>query len=194
MVRVELDSFYVKFKHLLHAEKDATLTLKSEAGRAFVTLSLDLGHVHSGQGEVPREPRNGPSRQRRREKREAARAAEKKAAENSGTLPAVEADKELEPEENVEETSPVEKSDAEEAPELEAKLTTEKATETTEEVIIPLIDDEFCPDTTYRNEPKNMKSMETQTIETSCSCGAAAVPERKLAGFDYFSMWPSDYD
>ena len=172
----------IKFKHLLRAEKDATLTLKSEAG----------------QGEVPRETRNGLSRQRRREKREAARAAEKKAAENSGTLPAVEADKELEPEENVEETSPVEKSDAEEAPELKAKLTTEKATETTEEVNVPLIDDEFCPDTTYRNEPKEMKSMETQTIETkpksSCSCGAPAVPERKLAGFDYLSMWPSDYD
>ena len=130
-----------------------------------------------------RGPRNGLSRQRRREKREAARAAEKKAAENSGTLPAVEADKELEPEENVEETSTVEKSDAEEAPDFEAKLTTEKGTETTEEVNVPLIDDEFCPDTTYRNEPKEMKSIETQTV-----------PERKLAGFDYLSMWPSDYD
>ena len=74
MVQVELDSFYVKFKHLLRAEKDATLTLKSEAGRAFVTLSLDLGHVHSWQGELPHGPRNGPSRQRRREIHEAARA------------------------------------------------------------------------------------------------------------------------
>ena len=146
---------------------------------------------------MPCGPRNGHSKQRSCEKREAARV-EKKAADNSGTFSAVEADKELEPEENVEETSPVEKSDAEEAPELKAKLTTEKATETTEEVNVPLIDDEFCPDTTYRNEPKEMKSMETQTIETkpksSFSCGAPAVPERKLAGFDYLSMWPSDYD
>ena len=92
MLQVELDSFYVKFKHLLRAEKDATLTLKSEAGRAFVTLSLDLGHVHSGQGELPHGPRNGPSRQRRREIHEAARA-EKKAAKNSVTIRFVEADK-----------------------------------------------------------------------------------------------------
>ena len=76
---------------------------RSEAGRANVTLSLDG-------------PRNGPSRQRRCEKHETAQA-EKKAATNSGTLSAVEADKELESEEFVEETSPVENSDAEEAPE-----------------------------------------------------------------------------
>ena len=74
MVHVELDSFYVKFKHLLRAEKDATLTLKSEAGRAFVTLSLDLGHVLSEQDLRPRGgSRNGPARVRRREKRAAAR-------------------------------------------------------------------------------------------------------------------------
>ena len=98
---------------------------RSEAGRANVTLSLDG-------------PRNGASRQRRREKREAARA-EKKAAKNFVTIRFVEADKELESEENVEETSTVEKHDAEEAPELEAKLTAEKGTETTEEVIVPFI-------------------------------------------------------
>ena len=61
MAQRELDSFYVKFKNLLRAEKDATLTLKSEAGRAFVTLSLDLGHVLSEQDLSPRGgPRNGP--------------------------------------------------------------------------------------------------------------------------------------
>ena len=49
MAQWELDSFYSKFKNLLCAEKNATLTLKSEAGKAFVTLSLDLGHVLSGQ-------------------------------------------------------------------------------------------------------------------------------------------------
>ena len=75
MANAELDSFYVKFKNLLYSEKDATLTLKSEAGRALVTLSLDLGHVHSGR-EHPRHSsghRNGPARQHRREKRAAAR-------------------------------------------------------------------------------------------------------------------------
>ena len=147
---------------------------RSEAGRANVTLSLDG-------------PRNGPSRKRRREKREAARA-EKKAAEDFETLPAVQAEKESESEEHVE------KPDDEGAPKLEEHLNAEKATESTEEVKVPLIDDEFGSDSTYRNEPKEMKSIQTQTIEVSCSCGAAAVPERKLVGFDYLSMWPSDYD
>ena len=79
MVQFELDSFYVKFKNLLRAEKDATLTLKSEAGRAVITLSVDLGHVLSEPGHQQHLPRNGPSRQRRREKRAAARQEEKAA-------------------------------------------------------------------------------------------------------------------
>ena len=64
----DLNSFYFKFKNLLFADKDATLTLKAEAGRVQVSLSADLGHV------LPAEPphlphlhcRNGPARQRRR--------------------------------------------------------------------------------------------------------------------------------
>ena len=44
MVTWELDSFFVKFKNLLRAEKDATITFKSEAGRASVSLSVNLGH------------------------------------------------------------------------------------------------------------------------------------------------------
>mgnify|MGYP006062008463 CR=1 FL=1 len=49
--------------------------MKAEAGRAFVTLTLDLGHVLSEHEQLqPRGPRNGPARQRRREKRAAARA------------------------------------------------------------------------------------------------------------------------
>ena len=72
MAVMELDSFYFKFKNLLLSEKDATLTLKSEAGRAYVTLTVDLGHAHT----VPHQfehPRNGTSKQRRRERRAAAR-------------------------------------------------------------------------------------------------------------------------
>jgi hypothetical protein len=96
----ELDSFFIKFKNLLKAEKAATLSLKSEAGIAFVSLSLDLDHVLSDQGRVPPGPRNGPARIRRREKRAAAR--EKRAAE--------EANKQVESTANVEKTSSVDKS------------------------------------------------------------------------------------
>ena len=45
----DLDSFDFKFKNLMFAEKDATLTLKSEAGRVQVSLSVDLGHVLSAE-------------------------------------------------------------------------------------------------------------------------------------------------
>ena len=75
MAQLEIDSFYVKFKNLLRAERDATLTIKSDSGRAFVTLCVDLGHVLSdpGQQQHQQKPRNGPARQRRREKRAATR-------------------------------------------------------------------------------------------------------------------------
>ena len=79
----DLDSFYFKFKNLMFAEKDATLTVKSEAGRVQVSLSVDLGHVLSV--EPPHLPhlhcRNGPSRQRRRKRRAEERA--RKVAENA---------------------------------------------------------------------------------------------------------------
>ena len=76
MADLELDSFYVKFKNLVYSGKDANLTIKSEAGKVSVILSLDLGPVHHGRhGHLsPQRSRNGLSRQRRREKRAADRA------------------------------------------------------------------------------------------------------------------------
>ena len=82
MAQSELDSFYFKFNNLIHAEKYATLTFKSESGRVVVTLCVDLDHVLS----VPRHqvrPRNGPARQRRRERRAANR---QDAAEEAASL------------------------------------------------------------------------------------------------------------
>ena len=75
---IELDSFYVKFKTLLHAGKDATLSMKSDAGKAIVTLSLDLGQF-SLPDQYPPRPRDGPARRQRRERRAAARAEEVRA-------------------------------------------------------------------------------------------------------------------
>ena len=74
MTVCELDSFYFKFKNLLLAEKNASLTLKSEAGRAEVTLSVDLGHLLLEAGpQKAQSGRHGPARKRRREVRAAAR-------------------------------------------------------------------------------------------------------------------------
>ena len=57
MALLEIDSFVLKFKNLLHLEKDASLTKKSEAGRAVVTLSVELGHVLSAPLHFKRKPR-----------------------------------------------------------------------------------------------------------------------------------------
>jgi hypothetical protein len=42
MAQSELESFVNKFKALLNAGKNAHLSLKSEAGKAFVSLSVEI--------------------------------------------------------------------------------------------------------------------------------------------------------
>ena len=93
MSREEIDSFIVKFKTLLLSGKKATLVLKSDNGKAEVSLNVELGEVlpnpvHGGRPVPPLNlPRNlgqpfrqqrGPAYQRRQERR---RQASGKAAE-----------------------------------------------------------------------------------------------------------------
>ena len=126
MAQWELDSFYSKFKNLLCAEKNATLTLKSEAGKAFVTLSLDLGHVLSGQDLHQQDGlRNGPARQRRREKRAAARDKKLSATENVET-------QKVDLAEKVEKTPATDNHNAEEAAAAEKADCEKEATEKVE--------------------------------------------------------------
>ena len=91
----EIDSFTQKFQNLCRAGKDATLSFSSNSGKVKATLSVDLGRLP----QPPRYPphhhqlgaklaRNGPSQQRRCERRAESRA-----------LAAVEAVKELPEEE-----------------------------------------------------------------------------------------------
>ena len=78
----EIDSFILKFKSLLQAGRNASLTVKAEAGKASVSLHVNLGDV------LPPEflqqhrhgSRNGPARQRRRERRATARKEKAKSA------------------------------------------------------------------------------------------------------------------
>ena len=81
-----IDNFFIKFKNLLHSGSDATLTVRSEAGKASVTLYLDLGNVlPPPPADNPCRCREGPSRQRRRLKKAAAREAAAEAAKVSET-------------------------------------------------------------------------------------------------------------
>ena len=78
MARKEIDSFILKFKNLLLSGRNATLVLKSNAGKAEVNLSVELGDVLSQPHSQHRQrhgPRNGPSRERRRIRRAEARKA-----------------------------------------------------------------------------------------------------------------------
>ena len=86
----ELNSFLYKFKNLQFAGIEATLTLESKDGKAFVSLKADLGHLPPPQcpqpppflgndGFHPRQYR-GPAYFRRQEKRKAAREAAEKDA------------------------------------------------------------------------------------------------------------------
>ena len=69
----ELDSFIVKYKQLWKKGCDVTLTLKSEAGKASVSLNLSLddlpGATQIQQKEVPFSVYSN-SRDRRRKRRE----------------------------------------------------------------------------------------------------------------------------
>ena len=47
MAKAEIDSFILKFKNLLISGRNATLVIKSNAGKAEVSLNVDLGQVHS---------------------------------------------------------------------------------------------------------------------------------------------------
>ena len=76
----ELETFIVKFRHLWKAGLDAHLDIESHAGQAWVGLRVRLGPEPGPAQQHPPFPphvdkktRDGPSRQRRRARRAAAR-------------------------------------------------------------------------------------------------------------------------
>jgi hypothetical protein len=150
MALTELDSFYLKFKNLLIAEKDAILTLKSETGRSHVTLSVDLGHVHSNTAvHPPHHTRNGTARTRRRERRAEAR----QLAAEEATAVAEKAD--VSEKNNVE----VEKQ---EKPSSEIEEATASVVEVLENST-GKVSDELCSDEEY-----NSKVGDTEIYEFEC--------------------------
>ena len=74
MALLEIDSFYIKFKNLLLSGRNASLTIKSNDGKAEVNLHVELDSVHLKPAQeyhhYHRGSRNGPARQRRRLRRE----------------------------------------------------------------------------------------------------------------------------
>ena len=84
----ELDRFVRKFVTLWQSGSDANLYVETKAGSAFVNLRVGLGQAHTHQGQHAGVRRGGgPAKQRRLERRAAAReasaAAEKAGAEDA---------------------------------------------------------------------------------------------------------------
>ena len=85
MAMSEIDSFIYKFKHLWKSGRSASLSLKSDAGKAQVTLHVDLDDPQLLPVQHPVRSRNGPARQRRRIRRAAEREASSEASKASNT-------------------------------------------------------------------------------------------------------------
>ena len=94
----ELESFLTKFRSLWNSCFDAHLELDSHAGQAWVSLRVHLGHAPGPLqppdhiSHPPNSTRNGPSRQRRRARRAAARAEQLVDNENVDTEDVVKAE------------------------------------------------------------------------------------------------------
>ena len=81
----ELDSFIQKFKQLWHSGLSAHLDLDTHAGQAWVGLRVRLGHAPGPLHIRPHRTRDGPSRQRRRDRRAASRQEEAEEAPQENT-------------------------------------------------------------------------------------------------------------
>ena len=153
----EIDTFYFKFKNLLLAEKNATLTLRSEDGRAQVTLSVDLGHLLPGavpQHQQPHQCRNSPARIRRRERRAEAR-------RNAEAEEALETSKEMKKSMATQTTEIVDIGNNQET---DTRDTTEDAVVNATEKVA----DEFCSDQEYSGPFRDVESEDTITYEIEC--------------------------
>ena len=137
MALSEIDSFLFKFKNLLYLEKDATMTLKSEAGKVSVCLSVELGHALSS---PRRTPRNGPSRQRRRERRASARVSAKETPAQNTAASSVDSMAGKLEDPSVEE------------PQVEHNATAEEVVENLCDKPVVQVDDEVCPDAEYEDD------------------------------------------
>jgi hypothetical protein len=92
MYVTELDSFVQKFQQLWKAGVTAHLDVDCHAGKAWVGLRVQLGHVpgpvqHQVHRPSHQRPHRGPAYQRRQERRQASKAAEESSRDDN-SLPA----------------------------------------------------------------------------------------------------------
>ena len=165
-----------KFKNLWESGFSAHLDLDTHSGQAWVGLCVRLGHHHLQQVQQPRKTRNGPSRQRRQARREAAKKVNDEDAEHESE--AVKAGVTIDETESEEISDPVAEEDSSESTVVELEGNKPEAEEATlgvadkdiEDIddIVDTIDssatvvDELCPDAIYDND--NRKNDHTTVV------------------------------
>jgi hypothetical protein len=154
MALKELDSFLSKFKNLLRTGRSANLEMKSSTGKVEVHLSVELDDIPPVTILCP-QSRNGPARQRRREKRAAAREAKAAEEANSGKPAAVE--ESIEKNNPIDDDSRIEKNVAEVATDAATVNVIVETDRDFEE-----LDDEFCPDDEFDVE---INELQDETAE-----------------------------
>ena len=155
--------------------------------QGIIDIIVDLGHVLSEPGLQQPHPRNGPSRQRRRERRAAARheqtAAEEVAISDVKALKDSSASKSTEEVEKIDAststTDVVEKAteaeDSVERTKEDKEISAEEAT-----ILVKEPKDEVCQDDNYTEPTKNIPKPTPSTF-------------RGLGGVDYYTLTYEDY-
>ena len=144
----EIDSFVVKFKNLWKAGRNASLILKVDAGKAEINLCVkDIDEPPRIPFSYPRQSRNGPARQRRRERRALAR---QQAEEASGETNVV---NEVAVEASAKNVTAVDSSSKSVVNEDKS---CSNQNESSEKVDLVEVSDEFCSNADYvKNEPSS---------------------------------------
>ena len=194
MASYEIDSFVRKFKALCQAGRSASLNLSSNAGKASLNLRVDLGALHDGPHHPPNHSRNGPSRQRRREKRAAARVVD---AEEAVAALSVEEREVLEIAEEVVSKSPVQESNvpgkgSEEAAIEKVEVVKPTATKASEAEVV----DEVCTDSEYGSRtPQEDPNAKHNLVEVPFKHPKPPpVRDRSCGGIKYYRITYEDTD
>jgi hypothetical protein len=199
MANYEIDCFVSKFKVLCQAGRSASLTLSSNAGKASLNLSVDLGVLPDEGLHHPHHPRNhsrnGPARQRQREKRAAARRVQAEEAEEALNA---EEKKVLEMAERAalnshvqESTAPAKAAEGSEGEKVViVEAYNDKTTKTSDTEIV----DEVCSDSVYESRlPDDTEANPKPENGTSKSLKPPPVRgERSLGGIDYYTLTYED--
>ena len=179
MDSLEIDSFVMKFKNLWRAGRNASLTIKANAGKALVNLSVELEHHadcdHPQHVNLHNGSRNGPARQRRRQKRAATREAE--AVEKAVT------------EHDVAVKVIVDGKDT-----VNPNIAEEAKAEATENIIEEVID-EFCSDEEYSRKEEESSEIFKLIFNDSCKNENEILEEIKknlTYTFNYYKVKKED--